>query len=229
MSSFLLFEDAYPSANTLTMTMWSCSKGKLNIDFAKAKVYTFKIKPANCVGATWAWNQCGTGSWALTDSMRIFAGPAANWSFYTSHWFPASMNCSFGGVGAISADYIWIPNQRGRANSVRVWAHELGHNPGMHLASARGTDGVLYEYDDRTGIMGSASSCFNIANRETADWETPARTIESKSLALGKWIKFAINPNIDQLLKSPCHFDNPMIKKIKHLNSVSVDHIELYF
>jgi hypothetical protein len=125
--------------------------------------------------------------------MRKLAGDAINWDDYTSHWFmlPKSMNCPFGGLGAVGWDYIWIPNSEGLGISVGIWAHELGHNLGMNHASAR-YNGVLYEYEDFTVIMGGNDACFNLANRETVGWEEPALTINVSTLTRGMWTDFTI-------------------------------------
>lgn len=103
-----------------------------------------------------AGNACKYNQWA-NDAKAAAAAQGIDTSLYRHFMFvlPNNANCGWGGLahlGCGSSCHTWI-----KWNAKIVYAHELGHNLGMHHASTDpNNDGAVNsEYGDHSGIMGN--------------------------------------------------------------------------
>jgi hypothetical protein len=103
-------------------------------------------------------NTCSASMWA-NDAKAAASAQGIDISLYKHFMFvlPANSSCGWGGLGNLgcggSSCHTWI-----KWNSKIVYAHELGHNLGMHHASTDpDNDGRSNsEYGDWSGIMGNS-------------------------------------------------------------------------
>ena len=76
---------------------------------------------------------CDVDAWA-SEADAIVAGGGINLGAYDSvaYVFPRVSECGWGGLAELPGDQLWLNGDI----SVRVASHELGHNMGVHHASA---------------------------------------------------------------------------------------------
>lgn len=113
---------------------------------------------------------CATNTWANSANAAA-AAAGANLSTYDHvvYAFPSAASCGWSGLGQMPGRLTWLNG--GSAMSLRVMAHELGHNFGTHHSStlncttsgirvsmsATPSDCVPNEYGDPFSVMGAAS------------------------------------------------------------------------
>jgi hypothetical protein len=190
------FEGSNPNGYTAGMQLRACSHRNYTIDETNSTVIRFTVPLANCsTGTSYFANMsaCPTMWGGLTTDFKNLAAQAGytNWSSYTNHWMflPKDWGCSFGGLGWVGADGLWIPDQY--YTSIQIVLHEFGHNFGMNHAALY-TNGVASEYGDASAMMGAQRDvCYSTANRETAGWQT-VPTINMSSQPYGLWTNFSI-------------------------------------
>jgi len=118
-------------------------------------------------------NGCDTSqiyNWAsAADSAAQAAGISLS-GFTHRVYYMKPTNCGYGGYGTIGGNpsraWIFYANNN-------IWAHELGHNLGMHHASTPGS-----EYGDGSDVMGNSYNGLNAAHRLQMGWIPAANVID---------------------------------------------------
>lgn len=99
--------------------------------------------------------------------------------------FPRLPDCRFNGMGYLDGPWAWI---NGQVGDMRLLAHELGHNFGVHHAGAQSctqggapvalsTECSFDEYGDPLDVMGhSQRNLFNVAHRLRLGWLAPEQS-----------------------------------------------------
>ncbi|MCH7541881.1 hypothetical protein IH981_03880, partial [Patescibacteria group bacterium] len=126
-------------------------------------------------------------NWAnAARSAAVADGFAISNYNYEIYAFPRASACHWGGLGVISGSGAWI-NGSGNFN-LRIVAHELGHNFGVHHANTlRCTDSngkrvpistscISIEYGDPFDIMGSSTKHMNNFHKGRLGWYEPTNT-----------------------------------------------------
>jgi fibronectin type 3 domain-containing protein len=146
------------------------SFGKVNLTGTVVGPYTLAATSSTCDYATWA------------TQARAAAGAAINAYTNVMYLFPTESSCAWAGLGDLPGPETWINGYL----QLRVLAHELGHNLGVHHAnalscSAGGVRSALAgictstEYGDPFSVMGSGSTRqFPAYHKAELGWITPA-------------------------------------------------------
>jgi hypothetical protein len=192
----VFFEHINPNGYTAGQQLRACSHGNYSVDATKSTIMRFTVPLANCsTGTSYssAMNACPTSWGGVTNDFRNLAIQAGytNWSSYTNHWMfiPQDWGCSFGGLGWVGANGLWIPDQY--YTDISIILHEFGHNLDMNHASTY-VNGVANEYGDATSMMGAIRDvCYTSSNRELAGWQQ-VPSINMTSIPKGYWTNFDI-------------------------------------
>jgi hypothetical protein len=134
--------------------------------------YTIPDTPDTCDYATWA------------SQARAAAGSALDGYDHVMYLFPTESSCGWAGLGDLPGPETWINGYL----QLRVLAHELGHNLGVHHANAlQCSSGGLrtaltgtcssVEYGDPFSVMGSGSTQqFPAYHKGELGWLSPTST-----------------------------------------------------
>jgi chitodextrinase len=148
----------FDSASSVNRYYQDASYGQLSL--AGDVFGTFTIPSAN-TGCNWR-------SWGNEARSAASAAGVPLASFqYTVYVFPFAPGCGWSGLAYMPGSESWINN----AMSLRVVAHELGHNFGTHHASTYACGAAVYassgcstsEYGDPFTVMGSSSQRLHTA------------------------------------------------------------------
>jgi hypothetical protein len=168
-------------------------------------------------GDVYGWYQldassvgCGVDAWATEARAKATAAGVNLGSYDTvAYVFPRVAECGWAGLAELPGSQMWLNGDI----SVRVASHELGHNMGVHHASALACPGVAvdpadgacttHEYGDPFSSMGSAT-------RRMAGWHLQqlgylqASNVQSVTAAGSYTLRSTLAQSADpQLLKIP--------------------------
>ena len=151
---------AFTNTNSVAAYYAENSWGQLTIT---GDVFGWYTIPDNDTG-------CATNTWANSANAAA-AAAGVNLGTYDNvvYAFPSAASCGWSGLGQMPGRLTWLNG--GSAMSLRVMAHELGHNFGTHHSSslnctssgtrvslsATSSDCVPNEYGDPFSVMGAAS------------------------------------------------------------------------
>ncbi len=145
------------------------SFGKVQLAGTVLGWYTLPAASTGCDYATWA------------NQGRAAAGSALTGYDHVMFLFPTVSSCAWAGLGDLPGPETWINGYL----QLRVLAHELGHNLGVHHANALScSDGVvrtalagtctMTEYGDPYSVMGSGSTRqFSAYHKAELGWLAP--------------------------------------------------------
>jgi hypothetical protein len=171
---------AFANTNSVAAYYAESSHGQLTLSGDVFGWYTIPESNANCATTTWA-----------TSADAVALGAGVDLSAYDNvvYAFPAT-TCGWSGLAQMHGRSSWLTGIGGM--TLRVMAHELGHNFGTHHASALScTEGgtrvslstsptacISNEYGDPFTVMGSSTS-YQHSNysRGNFGWLGPSDTV----------------------------------------------------
>ena len=149
---------AFGNSNSVAAYYAENSWGKLTLSGSVFGWYTIPSSSASCNYTQWA---------ADANAAATAAGVNLNSYTYKVYAFPSVSSCGWSGLAYLPGSQSWLNGNGGM--SLRVMAHELGHNFATHHASSLScTNGGVRvslsascsasEYGDPFTVMGSAST-----------------------------------------------------------------------
>lgn len=110
---------------------------------------------------------------------------------------PSSTPCSWGGLGTMPGYRTWVKS----CSNTHFYAHELGHNLGMHHAATSTS-----EYGDNSDTMGNALREVNAPHREQMGWMPASQIVTATA---------DTTVRLAPLSRDPSTVVDPQILKIK--------------
>ncbi len=142
------------------------------------------VSISNTVGST-----CDNTTWAnAADSAALAKGFNTSNYQHRVYVIPGGTPCSWGGYGSIggSAPRTWVNGAY--CQYVDIYAHELGHNIGMHHASGNGD-----EYGDISCLMGRSGFGYRFFNAPHAMQMGWIQSYDFATLSSGCAQRFTLN------------------------------------
>lgn len=181
----------FDQANTKSVANYfeDTSNGKLSFYGDVATVTLSTDYGSSCDYSTWA-----SAADAAAKSQLGLDVTTYQHRVYT---LPSTVPCNWSGLGSMPGYRTWIKS----CSSTTTYAHELGHNLGMHHAAS-----ATAEYGDYSDVMGAALREVNAPHREQMAWTPASKIVTSTTDGTYRLAPLARDPSTvsdPQILKIP--------------------------
>jgi len=191
----------FDNANSVNAYYQDASYGQMSMAGDVFGWYTIADNDAGCRYTTWA---------SLARQKASEAGVNLSAYQYVVFAFPTTSSCGWAGLAYLPGSESWING----AMDLRVVAHELGHNFGVHHASTQScTSGgvrvtlssscTLDEYGDPFTVMGSSSSRLHLNwHRAQMGWLGDIQTVTTSGTYMLAPVELSGSPRLLRIARS---------------------------